>query len=126
MTVLAPHYVERTRWSKTREGFARATSSAGCHLGIIIAHAFDTSSTNTFASMGLGEVLKLHFTYRTAERDPSGKLDWEKRTRMPISNITLATNIPDEFWLTINPKGESKFGKLRIDLRMRPLEGENT
>jgi len=126
VTALDRRYSERITWSKTRKDFARATSSAGCHLCIIIAHAFDKSSINTFATMGPDEVLQLHFTYHTAERDPSGKLDWEQRTRMPISNITLdAMDIPDEFWLTICPKGESKFDKLRIDLRMRRFEGEN-
>jgi hypothetical protein len=114
-----------SEWSKTKKSFAKATSSTGCHLYIIIARAFDKIAT--FAKMGPDETLKARFAYRTAERDPSGKLDWEQRTRMTINNITLGTNIPDEFWLRIISIEEmSWFSKLHINLRMRLFKGENT
>jgi hypothetical protein len=118
-------YREHITWTQTKRSFAEATSSTGCHLCIIIAHAFDKASIDEFAQMGPNETFKLRFEYRTAERDPSGKLDWEQRTRMSISNIILESHLPDEFWLRIRPEEPSRFKKLYIDLRMRPLKGEN-
>src|SRR6478735_2155362 len=74
------------KWSKTKRDFLAETSSSGCHLCIIIAHAFDEKSKETFQSLGSDEVIRLCFKYRTVERDPSGKLNWDERTSMAITD----------------------------------------
>lgn len=111
------------KWSKTKRDFLAETSHSGCHLCIIIAHAFDDASKETFKELDISEELHLCFAYRSIERDPSGTLDWEERTSMTINDITLESHLPDEFWLQIRPNKGSVFTKLYIDLRLRPLQG---
>jgi hypothetical protein len=111
------------KWSKTKRDFMAETSTSGCHLCIIIAHAFDEASVATFSKMDMTESLHLCFSYRTVERDPSGSLDWGQRTRMTINDIALENHLPDEFWLQIRPDLDSTFDELVIDLRIRPLQG---
>jgi hypothetical protein len=111
------------KWSKTKRDFIAETSTSGCHLCIIIAHAFDPESVATFAKIDASEILNLCFSYRTVERDPSGGLDWGQRTRMTINDITLQTHLPDEFWLQIRPEVGCVLNELLIDLRLRLLQG---
>lgn len=113
------------KWSKTKRAFLAETNSSGCHLCIIIAHAFDDASKRTFGEMEPAEEVQLCFAYRTIERDPSGMLDWQERTSMSINDITLENHLPDEFWLQIRPGKNSLFTKLYIDLRLRPLQGNS-
>ncbi|KAG8666722.1 hypothetical protein FPOAC2_11843 [Fusarium poae] len=110
------------KWSKTKRDFIAETSTSGCHLCIIIAHAFDPESVATFAKIDASEILNLCFSYRTVERDPSGGLDWGQRTRMTINDITLQTHLPDEFWLQIRPEVGCVLNELLIDLRLRLLQ----
>ncbi|RGP69221.1 hypothetical protein FLONG3_7857 [Fusarium longipes] len=114
------------KWSKTKAEFMAETKTSGCHLCILIAHAFDEASVAQFSKMDKSEIIQLCFNYRTAERDPGGNLDWGQRTRMTIDNITLDNNLPDEFWLQIRPDQNSTFDELLIDLRMRPLQETDT
>ncbi|KAF5257806.1 hypothetical protein FOXYS1_11655 [Fusarium oxysporum] len=114
------------KWSKTKRDFVAETSSSGCHLCIIIAHAFDEKSKETFQSLGSDEVIRLCFKYRTVERDPSGKLDWDERTSMAITDIALGIHLPDEFWLAIRSDRESVLGEVSFDLRIRPLQETDT
>ncbi|KAH7191703.1 heterokaryon incompatibility protein-domain-containing protein [Fusarium flagelliforme] len=114
------------KWSKTKREFLAETNSSGCHLCIIIAHAFDDASKETFGEMEPAKELQLCFAYRTIDRDPSGMLDWQERTSMSINDITLESHLPDEFWLQIRPGKDSVFTKLYIDLRLRPLQETDT
>ncbi|KAL5593133.1 hypothetical protein FOBRF1_012235 [Fusarium oxysporum] len=114
------------KWSKTKRDFVAETSSSGCHLCIIIAHAFDEKSKETFQILGSDEVIRLCFKYRTVERDPSGKLDWDERTSMAITDIALGVHLPDEFWLVIRSGRESVLGDVSFDLRIRPLQETDT
>jgi hypothetical protein len=114
------------KWSKTKRDFLSETTSSGCHLCIIIAHAFDENSKEVFQNLGSDEVVRLCFKYRTVERDPSGKLGWDERTNMAITDIALGIDLPDEFWLAIRSDKGSALEEVSFDLRMRPLEGKLT
>ncbi|QPC64344.1 hypothetical protein HYE67_006575 [Fusarium culmorum] len=116
------HVSEWAKWKKKKGDFTAETNTSGCHLCIIIAHAFDEASVATFAKMDAKETLYLCFSYRSIERDPSGGLDWKQRTRMTIDDINLQTHLPDEFWLKIRPEDNSVLNKLVIDLRIRMLQ----
>ncbi|KAG7409732.1 hypothetical protein Forpe1208_v010998 [Fusarium oxysporum f. sp. rapae] len=76
--------------------------------------------------MGSDEALRLCFKYRTVERDPSGKLDWDERTSMAITDIALGIDLPDEFWLAIRSDKESVLDEVSFDLRIRPLQETDT
>ncbi|KAF5591863.1 hypothetical protein FPCIR_5931 [Fusarium pseudocircinatum] len=114
------------KWSKTKRDFLSETSSSGCHLCIIIAHAFDDNSKEAFQNLGSDEVVQLCFKYRTVERDPSGKLGWDERTNMAITDIALGIDLPDEFWLAVRSDKGSVLEEVSFDLRMRPLEETET
>ncbi|KAF5528999.1 hypothetical protein FPHYL_14288 [Fusarium phyllophilum] len=114
------------KWSKTKRDFLAETSSSGCHLCIMIAHAFDGKSKELFERLGGDEVVRLCFKYRTVERDPSGKLGWEERTNMAITDIALGIDLPDEFWLAIRSDKGSVLEDVSFDLRIRPLQGDFT
>ncbi|KAF4949936.1 hypothetical protein FGADI_8537 [Fusarium gaditjirri] len=114
------------KWSKTKREFLAETSSSGCHLCIIIAHAFDDKSKEVFKRMGSDEAVRLCFKYRTVERDPSGKLDWDERTNMAITDIALGIDLPDEFWLAIRSDRGSVLDEVSFDLRIRPLQETDT
>ncbi|KAF5711582.1 hypothetical protein FGLOB1_4941 [Fusarium globosum] len=114
------------KWSKTKRDFLSETSSSGCHLCITIAHAFDEKSKEQFQNLGSDEVVRLCFKYRTVERDPSGKLGWDERTSMAITDIALGIDLPDEFWLAIRSDKGSVLEEVSFDLRMRPLQETDT
>ncbi|KAG5776157.1 hypothetical protein H9Q73_010166 [Fusarium xylarioides] len=92
----------------------------------MIAHAFDEHSKEIFQTLGSDEVVRLCFKYRTVERDPSGKLGWEERTNMAITDIALGIDLPDEFWLAIRSEKGSVLEEVSFDLRMRPLQETET
>ncbi|KAF5648598.1 hypothetical protein F52700_914 [Fusarium sp. NRRL 52700] len=114
------------KWAKTKRDFVAETKLSGCHLCIIIAHAFDEKSKELFQSLGSDEVVRLCFKYRTVERDPSGKLGYDERTCMAITDIALGIDLPDEFWLAISSDTGSALSDLSFDLRMRPLQETDT
>ncbi|KAF5686355.1 hypothetical protein FCIRC_2911 [Fusarium circinatum] len=114
------------KWSKTKGDFLTETTSSGCHLCIIIAHAFDEESKELFQSLGSDEVVRLCFKYRTVERDPSGKLGWDERTSMAITDIALGIDLPDEFWLAVRSDKGSALSDVSFDLRLRPLQETDT
>ncbi|EWG55534.1 hypothetical protein FVEG_17540 [Fusarium verticillioides 7600] len=114
------------KWSKTKRDFLSETTSSGCHLCIIIAHAFDEKSKEVFQNLGSDEVVRLCLKYRTVERDPSGKLGWDERTNMAITDIALGIDAPDEFWLAIRSDKGSALEEMSFDLRMRPLDETET
>ncbi|KAF4342847.1 hypothetical protein FBEOM_3192 [Fusarium beomiforme] len=45
---------------------------------------------------------------------------------MPINDITLASHLPDEFWMAIRPDNGSVLDELSIDLRIKPLQETDT
>ncbi|KAL9564128.1 hypothetical protein ACKAV7_011635 [Fusarium commune] len=114
------------KWSKIKREFLAESSSSGCHLCIIIAHAFDEKSKEVFQNMGSDEAVRLCFKYRTVERDPSGKLGWDERTSMAITDIALGIDLPDEFWLAIRSDKGSVLDEVSFDLRIRPLQETDT
>ncbi|CVL06899.1 related to tol protein [Fusarium mangiferae] len=114
------------KWSKSKRDFLSETTSSGCHLCIIIAHAFDEKSKEQFRNLGDDEVVRLCFKYRTVERDPSGKLGWDERTSMAITDIALGIDLPDEFWLAVRSDKGSVLEDVSFDLRMRPLQETDT
>jgi hypothetical protein len=99
--------------------FQEATGSAGCHLCIIIAHSFDEGMIKGFAALEQYAVLKLRFVYHSSYRDPSSKLDWEQRNRIPLEKIGIDGEETEEFWLRITTEtNELGLGMGRIDLRI--------
>jgi len=112
--------VPDSKWTKTKESFKKSAAAPGCHLCIMIAHAFDTQSVDTFGKLDNMTEIHLHFSYRSSVRDPDGKLTWEQRNGIHLGNLTIEEDDPDEFWLRIC-SGKKSALSLQIDLRMEPL-----
>ena len=117
---LAGFRVDAT-WSKTRSTFEKSTTSSGCHLCVIIAHAFDRKAIAAFQTMRPDEEITLHFSYRSLTKNPSSKLGFEERYRVPLSGY-FDDDGPDEMWLAIESQEPfAPGGDIRIDLRMQPF-----
>lgn len=108
-------------WTKTKKSLEDSVKANGCHLCIIISHAFSPEDISDFMELGKAANLGLLFSYRSSVRDPNGKLTWEQRNQIiPFGNMTLGQDEPDEYWLVISPQKVSKL-RLQIDLPMQPM-----
>jgi hypothetical protein len=85
-------------WTKTKECFEKLATAPGCHLCVMIAHAFDEQSVDAFRKLDDATEIELGISFRSSQRDPDGKLTWEQRTGF---NLRMGENGPDEFLLRI-------------------------